>query len=477
MNNESYELSFGELSLQPIGVAIDEEHLLKTRSSGSFVEIVQPPGSIPPAKIPVKGSNASIRKSVLAWRWEIGASILVFASPAIILATLYPHNGHPLPQWSFSISLNTLLSIYTLVMKASLSFIATSCIGQLQWGWFSKERPLFDLVRYDNAGRGAWGSVQLLFAHRLRQPLATLGASLLVLSIGIDPSIQQLIGTFDCSVVVNGQKTTILRTSWFNNSDDNPIFYRDLNSALLRGSLPSGGQFGDGSVLGCVTGNCTFSEPYATSGYCSSCTDSSDEITVDAYCPTDDALNTSVGVSSYCSYNDSDTLTFNTRVPKENYEGYEAGSQLNTSFSLSAFSDSNKKLEVVAMSHYIDIENFDEPSDVEIIKVKVLAGKTSFSDKHVAISTGQTILGCEDEQRAQSWQCRGYGAATCSLRPCVRVYNATVKAGHFTEFSIEDSGRTVWGWIDKIPGGGYGLIDVGCLSSPDKSRLEESGYL
>ncbi|KAI1446928.1 hypothetical protein F5Y02DRAFT_380603 [Annulohypoxylon stygium] len=50
----------------------------------------------------------------------------------VTFATLHPHDGRPLPQWPFRISVNTLLSIYSMIIKANVSFIAVSCIGQLQ---------------------------------------------------------------------------------------------------------------------------------------------------------------------------------------------------------------------------------------------------------------------------------------------------------------------------------------------------------
>lgn len=494
MNHELYELPLREPSPQPVGAAAgDEEHFLRSGSSDEFVEVAQASGPIPTTEVSAQGSNASKGKLNVAWRswgWEISNSILVFISPVVILATLYPHSGHPLPQWSSSISINSLLSIYTLVMKASLSFIATSCIGQHQWSWFSIERPLFDLVRYDNAGRGAWGSVQLLFAHRLRQPLAALGASLLVMTIGIDPSVQQLVGLFDCSVVVGEQNAALPRTNWFQDITETSNFGRDLNSALVRGSLPSSAQ-SDDLVIGCVTGNCTFSEPYTTVGYCSSCTDSSDEITTSTVCSTDVSSNISVNMPSECSFDNSATFTINSSLSRKVYESIDAfaASRLNTSYSLqgSKFGEDGyiewkyvtEGVEVAAMSHYYDLDNLGEvqrtPEHPERIQVKVLAGKTSFSDRHLAISTGQTIAGCEDKQLMGSWQCRGYGSATCSIQPCVRVYNATIKAGHFTEHLIENSGTESWGGYDKTSGG-LGLVDIRCLSPLDKSKLEESGY-
>ena len=111
------------------------------------------------------------------------------------VVTLHPHEGMPLPKWPFKISINSLLSIYSLVFKATLGFVLAACIGQLQWIWFSSERRMYDLTLYDGAGRGVWGSLQLLSIQRLRQPLTALGA--IIVSAALNASRNRLRGLHD----------------------------------------------------------------------------------------------------------------------------------------------------------------------------------------------------------------------------------------------------------------------------------------
>lgn len=141
----------------------------------------------------------------------------------IIFATLYPHGGHPLPQWPFKVSINSLLSVYALVLKASIGFVLTSCIGQLQWTWFSQTRPLTDMLHFDNATRGADGALGLIWRQRFRQPHTALGCTIIILAVTVDPFVQQLVRPVDCSVAVTGDvaAATLPRTNVYGGPDYN----------------------------------------------------------------------------------------------------------------------------------------------------------------------------------------------------------------------------------------------------------------
>lgn len=89
------------------------------------------------------------------WILEILNSFLLLIAVSAIVATLCIHDGQPLPQWPFDITINAMLSIYAVVLNASMAFILTSCIGQSQWRWFNtSSRSLKDLVLFHDAGQG-----------------------------------------------------------------------------------------------------------------------------------------------------------------------------------------------------------------------------------------------------------------------------------------------------------------------------------
>ncbi|KAI1145894.1 hypothetical protein F4825DRAFT_442437 [Nemania diffusa] len=131
------------------------------------------------------------------WWWEIFAIILSITSMILIALLLSRINGIPLESWGLPIAPHSLIAILTTVGKTALLVPAASCISQLKWRHFIRRpRKLIDLQHFDDASRGPWGSTlfvwHLAFRARL---LVALGFSLVtVLSLGIDPSAQQILG-------------------------------------------------------------------------------------------------------------------------------------------------------------------------------------------------------------------------------------------------------------------------------------------
>ncbi|KAI1087544.1 hypothetical protein F5B19DRAFT_64039 [Rostrohypoxylon terebratum] len=422
----------------------------------------------------VQTSWTRISNTIIHWRWEFVASFLALAMIFIIFGTLYPHDGRPLPQWPFQISVNALLSVYTMVLKAALSFVTVSCIGQLQWVWFSRERPLYDLIRYDDAGRGAWGSTQLLWSQHLSQPLTSLAGLLMILSLGIDPSIQQLSSPSDCSVALHDRKALLPRTNRFNDPSETPTFEYDIDSAMLRGIS----DLGNGLYPECTTGNCTFPVHYGTMGYCSSCEDSSNEITTESLHYSSFGANSSDDTSNSCPGNIT-TWSVKSSLPNDTFVSSPwEPIQLNVTFNAtecSSWPGTNYfNAEVASMDIQYHETSRGHQERPDRIVVKILAGKTTLSNRNIDVSTGQTIPGCQNKSSG-SWHCGQYGAATCTLQPCVRVYNATVEAGHLTEHLVAESGDLEWG-KDPVGNSGLGMIDKHCLTSQDKIKLKDQGY-
>lgn len=148
------------------------------------------------------------------WFLETLNAVLLLVAISAIVATLYIHAGQPLPHWPFNITINAMLSIYAVVPKASMAFIQPSCIGQLQWSWFStSSRSLHDLVLFHDAGQGPLGSFSWLWAYRLRQPIAALGAFIIIVAMAVDPFVQQLIHPVDCMEQLPGAPAASVPTT------------------------------------------------------------------------------------------------------------------------------------------------------------------------------------------------------------------------------------------------------------------------
>lgn len=114
-----------------------------------------------------------------AWVIEISSFFLAVLALAAIFITLAIHSDRPMPQWPKLISINSLIAIFTAVLKAALMMpvaegivyhsvsrtplTSGTGIGQLKWHWFRQPHSLADLDRIDAASRGPWGSFLLMF--------------------------------------------------------------------------------------------------------------------------------------------------------------------------------------------------------------------------------------------------------------------------------------------------------------------------
>lgn len=71
-----------------------------------------------------------------------------------------------------------------------------ACLNQMKWDHFEyRENPLEHLQLYDDASRGPWGSFLLLVTGRAKVLTAWAFAAVTLVSLGNDPSTQQMIET------------------------------------------------------------------------------------------------------------------------------------------------------------------------------------------------------------------------------------------------------------------------------------------
>lgn len=374
-----------------------------------------------------------------------------------MVATLFPHRNHPIPQWPFEISINALLSIYTLVFKSAMAYVVTSCVGQLQWAWFSSgSRPLSDVVLFDEAGRSPWGLLAILWAHRLRQPLTILAAVIMVCGLAIDPFVQQLIRPFDCDVPIADDIATLPRTNkleaYFSSAgDEQQSTTPMIHSALIAGLYSSGNEI----PWKCSTGNCTFPDVYSTLGICSACEDLSADTMVESVVLNPSASCDSQNITTYIQSGD---------------DGYYWGvkdDQLSTTFSDGC--NGVGHTDVAHMDVWAPM-----PANSFSARIDIVVGKTTFSDARVLISTGENITGCDTGEAGNTWACRGYGAASCTLSPCVRTYSATIEAGYLKERLVSQSPDVPWAPLRD--GYYYGLLDTQCVSEQESAFLSARGY-
>ncbi|KAK8135555.1 hypothetical protein PG984_003495 [Apiospora sp. TS-2023a] len=223
------------------------------------------------------------------WLYEFLAWMLSLYCFGGIIVTFALHHDQPVPEWPFDITINALVSALSTVMGSALLVPLSGIIGQAKWSWVAKgHRKLADMVVYDEASRGPWGSLMLLLKKGFREPIA-LGAVITILALLIAPLLQQ------STVVVLGHRSvenstaTLLALNWWaeglRTPSGLPRVKDDMVLAINRG-LFFDGNLSDPFISGslrlrpqCQTGNCSFGV-FESLAICSECRDISQFVTL-----------------------------------------------------------------------------------------------------------------------------------------------------------------------------------------------------
>ncbi|KAJ5435916.1 hypothetical protein N7445_006801 [Penicillium cf. griseofulvum] len=249
-------------------------------------------------------SSKTTRRGIANWGawklelWALVGSVLSFTIMVIVLAIF---DGRPIFEWK-SVTLNAIISVLSVAMKASLTFAVAELIGQWKWILFSRdERPLMDFERIDMATRGPWGSLRVLSRMRgLQVAPLQLGALLIVLAIGLDPFSQQLLqleqrprfAIDESTWHLNPKSAFTTRAKSFNrgktlyahdwsraeNSTRNPIIRMttelelSMQAAILNGLSRTRKVVDQQVTVQCPTGSCVWDQ-FQTLGVCNRCQD------------------------------------------------------------------------------------------------------------------------------------------------------------------------------------------------------------
>ncbi|KAJ3495685.1 hypothetical protein NLG97_g3217 [Lecanicillium saksenae] len=202
------------------------------------------------------------------WVLELICFFFAAATVLVICVVLWHYNGRPLPDWPYGLSVNTLLSILSTVLRACLLAVLASIMGQAKWTWLrSGPRPIDDLQKFDRASRGLVGAfliVGLLARRFLRSVVPLLSVIAIILSVAIGPFVQQAVATVICDKPGNFGEAVIPSAQ---NLPGKDAYFRTgagiwepgkgLQSAFLS-SLTESGRANTRLQFECDTGNCTF---------------------------------------------------------------------------------------------------------------------------------------------------------------------------------------------------------------------------
>ena len=370
-------------------------------------------------------STSQFYTSLTNWWQELTACLLSVVALLAIIATLRPHQNKPLPQWPYLVSVNSLLSIYVTILKAAVLLVIAEGLSQLKWQRFEDDRPLDELARYDEASRGPMGSLRLLWRLRLQHPLTSVGAFAVIFAIITDPTTQQIVQYYDCTLLLEGAQASLPRTNVYIGQGRHAGAGLRTIEPPLQAAI-NAGIFSPGRAVSsrCDTGNCTFPDIYHTLGYCSSCTDVSEQVVVNS------------------SYRDDKSLG---RVTNKTFH-LPSGTQLFQSTPV-----------------------FRNPIDVLTV--------SSHDRRQIDLLKGPVPPdNCVNPSATGAWSCDDYAAATCSMNFCVRTYKSIVSAGNLEETLISQTGLP--NVIGQATSGVFflSLIDTSCISSGERTALQAAGY-
>lgn len=158
----------------------------------------------------------------------------------------------------------------------------SSAISRAQWTWFRRERPLHDFHLFDQASRGPWGSLALIWRVRARQAVV-LGALLTVVAALTSP-VSQLAISYPVRDAVAADETAVVRAV---NDVRYPRDRVDLGArrALLLVTVADATDFAEPirpTNAFCSTGNCTF-DAYHSLGVCMSMANITEHLSVEAF--------------------------------------------------------------------------------------------------------------------------------------------------------------------------------------------------
>lgn len=352
---------------------------------------------------------------VKIWKWEVISCVLAISMLGSMFGVLHHYDGQRIPDWGTVINLSTLVALMATILRATLGFVMAEIIGQAKWNYFagngrlSKDPPMRRLIetsRFSDASQGSISALRLL-PTIIRDPATSLAIIVMIVLLGTGSFVQQAIQTQSCQFTVDSVNASLPisrdTTVWTSASIGpfGPIDVPNALAALISAFAPDNEEIGSPISAECPTGNCTFQNSidgvYGTLGVCSSCTDTSSLITL-----------TERIVS------DTDSYLTNHTLPN--------GMFVESSLRSNTTTDRPSTQLSVSTSPQLGL---DWAGDLVSLDMKALS-KWAFANVTILSPTWfRTNTGYTD-----------YVAATCTIYPCLRSYNATIVSGELDEVLV-----------------------------------------
>lgn len=250
-----------------------------TPSSADSSAATAPPKISLPAQGKVSKWNTS-----WWWWWELGSALLSMGSMFSIVIILAAFENRPLADWTIPIQINSLIATLTTIAKTAMFVAVAESISQLKWlHFYQRARPLHRFQDFEDASRGPWGALTLLYTTNLKAILASIGAVITILGLGIEPMAQQVLAFPDRNVTLTNSTASLGIAEVYNSKafgegqlsniiSTSPYLLR-LQGALLNGITGNVTKL----PFDCPSSARSCSWPsFSTLGVCSSCSNITD---------------------------------------------------------------------------------------------------------------------------------------------------------------------------------------------------------
>ena len=210
----------------------------------------------------------------------------------------------------------------------------------------------------------------------------------------------------------------------------------------------------------CSSGNCTFADTYHTLEFCSSCKDVSDQLLINIDPDQPEKPLQPYGLNFASIYNitsfdvdyaRSHSIRFNATLP---------GAQNLT------ITDNGLINDTLFAQSYVDLHYPADPK----LSLRVIAANHVFDQS--PSGRQKYCPGMDPRYLASPWNCRGLGAAECSIYPCVNSYTAITRNGMTSETR---SGSADHFGLDE-DAKAYVMLDLACLTDEQRDLLRTSGF-
>ncbi|CAG9954826.1 unnamed protein product [Clonostachys rosea f. rosea IK726] len=447
----------GRLNSETVSLINDEGHSqdyneITTRPTGLLIRDT----ALPTLVTDLKDAHSKRQSNVFAaWGIELAVLLLSFGVLGAMIAILQSFRDGEVPRWngtsSGGITLNALIGVLATIFRASLAFVAFEVLAELKWEWVAAQfRPLNDVQRFEDATRGAWGSMMLLPVVTIRQPLSIVAVIVVVLSVAIGPFAQQAMQTYYCLRIAEDRPATVQvahrvgtgrlfyaqRPSYY-------VLHVGLQAAMQDAVVNPSNDSNIPSIFQCPTGNCTFptyadhpEQPeeerasYASLAMCGRCEDVYD-----------------LALTNIKKQAGNDTGGIYIQLPVSNSTGYQ--SKMTDKLQVSPGGPVGSNVSYLDAAVVGDLEwasrvvpqDFLDVASGSAANFSILA----LSQDHCSTLANGSISCPLSDAKVMSlfngaWgKPTDYVAAACTLYPCIKSYAGTVQDGALSETVVRST--------------------------------------